>query len=75
MSQFTPVMVFRLWEKFSDTCLEVSESMEVHGKRTFGYDCRLDIKGQQVRDKAGKFIGICQSRVSGKKEKYDNVKR
>ena len=38
MSQFTPVMVFRLWEKFSDTCLEVSESMEVHGKRTFGYD-------------------------------------
>jgi hypothetical protein len=37
--------------------------------------CRLDIKGQQVRDKAGKFIGICQSRVSGKKEKYDNVKR
>ena len=38
MSQFTPVMVFRLWEKFSDTCLEVSESMEVHGKRTFGSD-------------------------------------
>ena len=38
VSQFTPVMVFRLWEKFSDTCLEVSESMEVHGKRTFGYD-------------------------------------
>ena len=27
-----------LWEKFSDSCLEVSESMEVNGKRTFGYD-------------------------------------
>ena len=25
-------------EKFSDSCLEVSESMEVNGKRTFGYD-------------------------------------
>ena len=44
MSQFTPVMVFRLWEKFSDTCLEVSESMEVHGKRTFGYDVPIRYK-------------------------------
>lgn len=38
VSQFTSVMTFRLWEKFSDTSLEVSESMEVNGKRTFGYD-------------------------------------
>ena len=38
VSHFTPVMIFRLWEKFSDACLEVSESMEVNGKRTFGYD-------------------------------------
>lgn len=37
-SQFSPVVTFRLWEKFSDTSLEVSESMEVNGKRTFGYD-------------------------------------
>ena len=37
-SQFTPVMKFTLWERFSDECLEVSESMEVNGKRTFGYD-------------------------------------
>ena len=37
-SQFSPVMKFKLWEKFSDSCLEVSESMEVNGKRTFGYD-------------------------------------
>ena len=29
---------FKLWEKFSDSCLEVSEIMEVNGKRTFGYD-------------------------------------
>lgn len=37
-SQFTPVMKFKLWERFSDSCLEVSESMEINGKRTFGYD-------------------------------------
>jgi len=37
-SQFSPVMIFKLWEKFSDSCLEVSEIMEVNGKRTFGYD-------------------------------------
>ena len=39
-----PLVVFRLWEKFSDTCLEVSESMEVHGKRTFGYDVPIRYK-------------------------------
>ena len=38
ISQFSPVMTFKLWEKFSDSCLEVSEIMEVNGKRTFGYD-------------------------------------
>ena len=27
-SRFSPVMIFKLWEKFSDSCLEVSESME-----------------------------------------------
>ena len=37
-SRFSPIMTFKLWEKFSDSCLEVSESMEVNGKRTFGYD-------------------------------------
>ena len=37
-SPFSPVMIFKLWERFSDSCLEVSESMEVNGKRTFGYD-------------------------------------
>ena len=34
----SPVMTFKLWEKFSNNFLEVSESMEVNGKRTFGYD-------------------------------------
>lgn len=38
ISQFSPVMTFKLWEKFSDTSLEVSETMEINGKRTFGYD-------------------------------------
>ena len=37
-SRFSPVMIFKLWERFSDSCLEVSESMEVNEKRTFGYD-------------------------------------
>lgn len=37
-SQFSPVMKLKLWERFSDACLEVSESMEMNGKRTFGYD-------------------------------------
>ena len=42
--KFTPVMIFRLWERFSEACLEVSESMEVNGKRTFGYDVPIIYK-------------------------------
>ena len=38
ISRFSPVMTFKLWERFSESCLEVSESMEVNGKKTFGYD-------------------------------------
>ena len=37
-SQFSPVMTFKLWERFSNSFLEVSESIEINGKRTFGYD-------------------------------------
>lgn len=37
-SHFSPVMTLKLWERFSGDCLEVSESMEMNGKRTFGYD-------------------------------------
>ena len=37
-SQFTPVMKFHLYEKFSADALEVSETMEMRGKRIFGYD-------------------------------------
>lgn len=37
-SMFSPVLKFTLWERFSPAGLEVSEQMEVNGKRTFGYD-------------------------------------
>ena len=43
-SRFSPVMTFKLWEKFSNSCLEVSERMEVNGKRTFGYDAPIIYK-------------------------------
>ena len=43
-SRFSPVMTFKLWKKFSDSCLEVSESMEVNGRRTFGYDAPIIYK-------------------------------
>ena len=38
VSMFSPVLKFSLYERFSHECLEVSESMEVNGKKTFGYD-------------------------------------
>lgn len=38
VSMFTPVLKFTLYERFSEACLEVTEHMEVNGKRTFGYD-------------------------------------
>lgn len=38
VSMFSPVLKFTLFERFSADVLEVSESMEVNGKRTFGYD-------------------------------------
>lgn len=38
VSLFSPVLKFTLFEKFSKECLEVTESMDVNGKRMFGYD-------------------------------------
>ncbi|HIU12512.1 MAG TPA: hypothetical protein IAD15_00340 [Candidatus Fimiplasma intestinipullorum] len=38
VSHFSPVLTFTLFERFSPEWLEVSEMMEVNGKRTFGYD-------------------------------------
>ena len=35
---FTPVLKFTLFERFSPEALEVSEQMEMNGRRTFGYD-------------------------------------
>lgn len=37
-SMFTPVLKFTLFERFKEGVLEVSETMEMNGKRTFGYD-------------------------------------
>lgn len=37
-SMFSPVLKFTLFERFAKDYLEVSESMEVNGKKTFGYD-------------------------------------
>lgn len=38
ISMFSPVLKFTLFERFSKDVLEVTESMEVNGKKTFGYD-------------------------------------
>lgn len=43
-SMFTPVLKFKLWERFTPEVLEVSESMEMNGKRTFGYDEPLEYR-------------------------------
>lgn len=37
-SMFSPVLKFKLNEEFSEEKLVVSETMEMNGKRTFGYD-------------------------------------
>lgn len=44
VSMFTPVLKFTLFERFSPGRLEVSETMEVNGKRTFGYDAPIIYK-------------------------------
>ncbi len=43
-SMFSPVLKFSLFERFSEEQLEVSESMEVNGNRTFGYDVPIIYK-------------------------------
>lgn len=37
-SMFSPTLKLSLLERFSDDVLEVSETMEMNGKRTFGFD-------------------------------------
>lgn len=44
VSMFSPVLKFTLFERFSETCLEVEESMEVNGKKTFGYEVPIIYK-------------------------------
>lgn len=43
-SLFSPILKFTLFERFSKDYLEVSEIMEVNGKRTFGYDIPIVYK-------------------------------
>jgi len=43
-SMFTPALKFKLWERFTPDVLEVAESMEMNGKRTFGYDEPLEYR-------------------------------
>lgn len=44
VSMFTPALKFTLWERFAEEVLEVSEAMELNGKRTFGYDRPLEYR-------------------------------
>ena len=44
VSMFTPVLKFTLSERFSKDLLEVQETMEVNGRRTFGYDRPLEYR-------------------------------
>ena len=44
VSMFTPIMKFTLFERFSEEVLEVTETIEVNGKRTFGYDLPLEYR-------------------------------
>lgn len=48
VSMFTPVLKFTLFERFSEDVLEVSEHMEVNGKRTFGYDVPILYKRKKA---------------------------
>lgn len=44
VSMFSPVLKFTLFERFSPEVLEVAETMEVNGVRTFGYDKPLEYR-------------------------------
>ena len=44
VSMFSPTTKFKLFEKFSEEKLEVSEIMESNGKKTFGYDIPIIYK-------------------------------
>lgn len=44
VSIFSPVLKFKLEERFDSEVLEVSETFEVNGKRTFGYDLPLEYR-------------------------------
>ena len=47
-SMFSPIMKFKLHEKFYGNTLEVSEIIEVNGKTTFGYDDPIIYKRKSI---------------------------
>ena len=49
VSMFSPVLKFTLFERFSKDVLEVSESMEVNGKRTFKVSKDARSQGMSMR--------------------------
>ena len=49
ISQFSPVMIFKLWEKFSDRCLEVSEVWKLTGRELLDMMNQSFIKGYNQR--------------------------
>ena len=49
VSMFSPVLKFTLYERFSREALEVTETMEVNGKRTFGYDVPIVYRRKAAR--------------------------
>ena len=49
VSMFSPVLKFTLHERFSQESLEVAETMEVNGKRTFGYDVPIVYRRKAAR--------------------------
>lgn len=70
---FSPVLKFSLHEKFTENQLEVSESMEVNGKRTFGYDEPIiykRIKQNIDRRCSAKKIDLLRRAEFLKKEEY-----
>lgn len=73
VSMFSPVLKFSLHEKFTENQLEVSESMEVNGKRTFGYDEPIiykRIKQNIDRGCSAKKIDLLRRAEFLKKEEY-----
>ena len=51
VSMFSPVLKFTLYERFSEEALEVTETMEMNGKRTFGFDVPIVYRRKETPDR------------------------